>query len=77
MGLEYKRLEFKDNKKGQKNLEKELNKLGSEGWRVVDSENQKGKISVTRAVGLGVIFLPLALKSRKKGKINILLEREV
>lgn len=77
MGMEYKRLEFKDNRAGHHKLEKTLNKLGEDGWRVVDSESQKGKIGVAKTVGLGVLFLPLALKGRKKGKINVMIEREV
>ena len=46
-------LEFKDDRSGRKKFEKTLNKLGEEGWVVVDSGNKTGKISVTRTVGLG------------------------
>ena len=74
--MEYKRLVFKDSKSGRKKLEAELNKLGEEGWRVVGSDSQKGRIGVAKTLGLGAVFLPLALKGRMKGKISVMLERE-
>lgn len=74
--MEYKRLEFKDNKSGQKKLEQELNRLAAQGWRVVDTESQKGNFGVLKTTALGALFLPLALKGRKKGKITVMLERE-
>jgi hypothetical protein len=73
--VEYKRLEFKDNKRGQKKLEQELNKLGADGWRVVDSETKRGKFGIAKTAALGAVFLPLALAGRKKGKITVMLER--
>lgn len=75
--MQYKRLEFKDNKAGRKKLEQELNSLGQQGWRVVDSESQKGNFGVVKTTAYAALFLPLALKGRKKGKINVTLEREL
>jgi len=77
MAIEYKRLQYKDNKAGQRRLEHDLNKLAKQGWRVVGSDSQQGKFGVIKTVGLGVLFLPLALKGRKKGKINVMLQRDL
>lgn len=73
--MEYKRLEFKDSRSGRRKLEREVNSLAKQGWRVVDSETKNGSFGVIKTTALGVLFLPLALKGRKKGKINVMLER--
>ncbi|MEI7689825.1 MAG: hypothetical protein WCI79_02575 [Candidatus Saccharibacteria bacterium] len=77
MGKQYKTLEFKDSSFGRAMMERALNKYSQQGWSICDTNSKAGRRSLTRTVGLGLIFLPLALVGVKKGKTQIILEREV
>ena len=64
-----------DVKQGNRGQERKLSKLMAQGWRVVTAVPVGGGRSVIKTVGLGLIFLPLAIFGNRKQVTRYILEK--
>ncbi|HBP63310.1 MAG TPA: hypothetical protein DD730_03360 [Desulfosporosinus sp.] len=62
-------------KQGDRRAEKQLQKMMKDGWRVVSVTPIDNGRSLTKTVGLGLLFLPLAFFGKRKPTTQYILEK--
>ena len=58
-------------------MKMDINTMEKKGWGVLSVQREEGKYGCASVGCLGLIFLPLALLAKKKGKWVVVYQREV
>lgn len=77
MALEYQTYTFEDTAPGRNKMERMIQEMGSQGWRVHSKETSQQGYDAGKTCCLGCLFLPLALLGKKNSIITVIFERDV
>lgn len=77
MPVEYQTLTFEDTNSGRAKMNRTIQQMATQGWRVHSKETSQQGYDAGKTCCLGCLFLPLALLGKSNNKITVIFERDM